>query len=660
MITREYESSIKLPPGWVVVNMEVLNPHRTMSHADTLAYFDGRDPVWADALSPDIPKRAIVGEMLNELTDSKGAGGARVTLLKGAGGEGKSTVLMQVVCALADRDSEWTVAWRRDTERTGLPPEDLLRLPRSGRTYLFASDDGDLMASAVFKAVKALNEAGRRDVQFLLCSRDVDWRSAKANLHPWETTATAFVERRMRGFSDERDAEDIVRAWSKYGDAGMGKLKNKTHGQAVSLLIEAASSEEDDREGAFLGAMLQTRFGEGLRGHVKKLLSRLDEKGAPGGTLMTAFSNIAALHAEKFYILSKPVLADVLGCDVGAVKREVLGPLKEELAAREVAAETTSGTIILTRHRVIAETAKAILDVEFDLDFDELYVKLVESARRLRRSDIFVPELRDWHHLSRHFYNTDRKPLGLRLTRLMVESDPTDLFFINQLAGMLRETGAQRESVALYREFPQIEHERRSFFFEWSTSEKSNGNYGLAVWLAGVALADGTATNPLNAERAIYCLNALAHDFGKLFDKHGDPLFIGASGAAAQLGLMLPVTTKTDEGERLLRGNQLKSREAGIEDVAPEIALERLQTGIVGAWHKRETVNPPAPPWLKKAEDLTFNGLKRLVGVAVDVPSAASTTRIVPLVKRQQAGESVQNRLEPLQIDASDGEQTHH
>lgn len=459
MITRDFESSIQPPPGWILINNQVLAPYRALANQErTLAYFDGRDPMWADALSPDIPKRAVVGKLLTKLTESRQTGGNQVILLKGAGGEGKSTVLRQVVCALAGLESEWKIIWHQETEKLGLPVELLLKLPANSRhTYLFVSDDADLIASHVFKAVKAFHEAGRSDVRFLLCSRDVDWRSAKANQLAWSTVAT-FIEEHMRGLSDP-DADDIIRAWSKYGSLGMGKLDGKNHQQAVRSLIDAARSEDDVREGAFLGAMLLTRFGEGLRGHVKRLLTRLDEKAAPGGTLMNAFANIAALHAEKFYILSKPVLADVLGCDVSAVKQNVLNPLKEELAATEVAAVTTAGTIIVTRHRIIAERAKVILDEDFGLDFDELYVRLVESARRVLQSGTFVPELRDWHHLSRHFYNKGNKTLGIRLTRLLVKSDPTDPFFINQLAGMLRESGDNAGSVKLYRDFPEIVHE---------------------------------------------------------------------------------------------------------------------------------------------------------------------------------------------------------
>lgn len=120
---------------------------------------------------------------------------------------------------------------------------------------------------------------------------------------------------------------------------------------------------------------------------------------------------------------------------------------------------------------------------------------------------------------------------------------------------------------------------------------------------------------------------------------------------------MLPVTIKTDEGEQLLRRNQVKSKRAGIDDVDPTLALKRLQIGIISAWEKGET---HLPHWLKEADKLTFNGLARLLGLATDTLSNSSTMKVVPLVKRTQGNEDLLDVRDSLRTEIDKQNQTRH
>lgn len=329
------------------------------------------------------------------------------------------------------------------------------------------------------------------------------------------------------------------------------------------------------------------------------------------GTLLEAYKYIVALHAENFFILSKPVLANLLGCNAKELKGSILRPLGDEAAATNVS------HFIVTRHRAIAQKAKEILDREFDVDFDAVYLESLKAARYTYESGTYVPELRDWHHLSRHFFNQGNDLLGIHMTEFLHERWSEDVYFINQLAGMYREVGLPDKSTKLYRDSSIEIPEKTSFFFEWSTSEKAAGNIANAVWLAAVAMADRTAREHVDAERAIYCLNALSTDLMELSDKYNNPLFIQASGAAAQLGLKLPMNAKTAEGKKLIRENQKRGRAAVVEHENLVAALKVLEEAIASAWKKTEG---GIPNWVQEPAGLTFGDIAEIIKIDARLP----------------------------------------
>ena len=147
----------------------------------------------------------------------------------------------------------------------------------------------------------------------------------------------------------------MVTAWSTYGKEGLKTLDGLELDEAASQLLEAAKSEEiNSSEGTFFGAMLQVRWGEGLKSHIDNLLHKLERRSIGGGrTLKDAFAYIAAMHAENLPILSKDVLAAALHIPFGDLKRAVLTPLGEE------AAIATTGQFVFSRHRAIADSALA-------------------------------------------------------------------------------------------------------------------------------------------------------------------------------------------------------------------------------------------------------------------------------------------------------------
>ena len=522
-------------------------------------------------------------------------------LLKGAGGEGKSTVLRQVICDLVGGDSAWNVLWHNDAERP--IPLDWLKTA-GAETWLFASDDADISASNFFEIVKSLRQSGLTNFQFLLSCRDTDWIGAQADQLPWRAHVT-LDERELSGLSSA-DAKGIVTAWSSFGRRGMGRLEGRSIEEAATHLCDVATNESRNKgEGAFFGAMLRTRMGEDLKSHVKDLLLRLDERNATGSAknLMEAFAFVAAPHAENILNLTKLVLAETLGCPPGEIKRRVTGPLGEEAAA------TNNGQYILTRHRAIAEAAVSVLSDAFHVDFDEVFLTLVQGAIRANKNGQYVPDLGRWRYLSTHFFDRGNRERGIRLAQALVDLDPNNSHYAVNLAVLLRkgEDPEQAERVLSRAAETSIAH--RALWYEWATIHGNLGNYSLNIWLAGVAIADIESTSPPHARDVVQTLSGMALAFNKSSKASGQQILMEASGAAAQLGLLF------ESENHLLNLNLKEAKDADVPQFANGDAFTKLKLGIVTAWNQRERELPACVP---NAPDLEFTGLARLLKLGTE------------------------------------------
>ncbi len=597
----------ELPKGWVVVDTKYLKSLASELTAEqALSFFDGRAPIWREALAPQIPRREIVHKLGEVLDASRKMGGLQVTLLIGAAGEGKTTSLLQTVCDLINSGNDWHILWH-DDPNTPLPAKYIADLPVGG-SWLIVSDDAEIIARRVYEATQSLAE--RKDIQFLLCCRDTDWKAEAADRFDWRHYNVKFFEVPLRGLSPD-DAEQVVVAWSKYGKEGLRQLNDLTAKDASLRLIQAAKTEETNRsEGTFFGAVLQVRLGDGFKDHIRNLLEKLRSRSVRDNkTLRDAFAYIAAMHAEKLQFLSKEVLAEVLEIDLSDLKRKVLFPLGEE------AAITTTGRFVFTRHHSIANVALQILSDEFDIDPENLYVDLVESARRafLRgnrgEERVFVPNISDWNYLSSHFFNKGNQALGIRLAEAILSVEPDNPFLLVKLAQLYREAGQPEQSVNVFRSASNVTKRDRGFYFEWGTAEGNTGKHALSVWLSAFSLCDESSRQPPDNERARISLAGMSLAFAELYDKFNSIIFIQACGAAAQLGLSLYLDPKT---QAWLQRSQQRSKKGGVENVSPQEAINRLKVGIVAAWKQRED---DLPNWILAAESLNFYGLTRVLKI---------------------------------------------
>lgn len=237
-----------------------------------------------------------------------------------------------------------------------------------------------------------------------------------------------------------------------------------------------------------LGGVLQVRKGDGLRTHVRSLLDRLDEtKLAGGGSLYLAFAYIAAMHAEGLRFLSRPVLAEALGCSTGDLHKTVLHPLGREAAAG-------GGTVLLTRHHRIAEVAVEVMREDIGEEMGGFYEALAGAALSAKSKGVYVYELPRWDfELPNHFLAQQQTELAIRIGRVLLDKDPKNAKLAVNLARIYRKANEPGEGARVLAGLTGEVGNDRSFWYEWATCAGGAGNHALRGHPAHLVLCAANA-----------------------------------------------------------------------------------------------------------------------------------------------------------------------
>lgn len=310
---------------------------------------------------------------------------------------------------------------------------------------------------------------------------------------------------------------------------------------------------------------------------MREMLRNLNEKPLNKVTLLDAFVYIVAMHSEKLYFLSKPVMAQLYHCPENQVKQRILGPLGDE------AASTVSGDMIYTRHGSIAKSAKRILDEEFHVDFDEKFVEMVEAAIEASQKGVYIEKLGKWRYLSEHFVGKNNT-LAVKIDRKALELDPYDEYFIVHLSKLYRNLKQPKLGVSLFRDvnYPM---ESRSFYCEWALAEANLGNKAASVCLSAVALSDQAERRPIDLKNANINLYSIALTFLELYRAYRDEIYFLAMAAAHYLKKKLYDPQTTEKQLDMSKEEFEKLRRISMTDVE---ANRCLRQGIRTAEEGRE------------------------------------------------------------------------
>lgn len=586
------------PKGWSVFKPDDLATHcQSLDEGAALRYFDGAVPDWNTALSTSIPRRRIVADLVDRFQHSDTADKPIVTLLLAAGCEGKTTALLQAAYAIVEKKNDWRILQRRD-ESQPLVPDEIIPVLDKNYNWLLLLDEADHAAGELQTLLERLPKSLHGRVHSLLACRDTDWLSSGADNLNWCATAD-FHKERLIGL-DLTDAQAVVLSWQAYGDTGLGNLAKMPETERAVTLERQAKDEARTRSGAFFGALLSVRSGSDLHNHARLMLERLGQRKIPsGGTLRDALAYIAAMHAEGLEFLSRPVLAQALGCPLEKLHREVLVPLGQEAAA------TTTSSFIFTRHRRIAETMVSVLAEEFGEDIDDLYVALGKAGIDALAVGVLPENPKKWRfEISDHFLAKGRLELAFNIAEAVLDREPTNSLTRTHVANLYRKAKKPAEAMRVFREVNTLIEDNRAFYYEWGVTEGECSHDVENVILAAYSLADQCAGRRIDRESAEKILSGLGVPLGALYDSYRDTAFRDARMAVVVLGQTLP----TSKGYFNKHASEATAQGASTPEL--KHAIPMLQAGIVAA--ERIGIDERIGELLPKAEEMAFNGLKEL------------------------------------------------
>ncbi len=569
-------SLFDLPEGWEIVDNALLQELRGSppSKEEMIGFFDGRLPTWRVVVAPGVrPRRASEDLAVRFRAMHAGASKPGVVLMAAAGGEGKSTALLQAATLLIEESGQtWRCLYRKSAAAE-LPIDLLKRLPiLEGSAWLVLIDDADNAAAQILEAVGSIGP--RTDIHLLLAARDADWQIARVTPSSWQP-ATDFRVQSLSGLS-RVDAERIVEGWVAYGPEAMGHLGGTDKDQAVAILVgharELATRNED---GELLGALLITRQGEDMRAHVRTMLVGLPTTPLIGRfSLRDVYAMVAAMHAENQLYLSGSVLAVALGCTFAELETKVLDLLRREAMLDK------GDTLILTRHRRIAEAAIAVLK-EDGHDVSQWYPLLASSALKHFNPARRMPSISSWRFgLAKHFASKGERwwPLARRIALAVHKFDPDDTFCLTAYSSVCRETGEPIEAMKILRAASGPSLLQRAVLREWAVVAGNLNKHGMTVWLLGKTISDDRLKGDEKWEHALLTL-ALA--FQNLFTETSDRKFaLGQAGCTFMVGAM--GVTKMSEKEHLdLHERATREDLASIKSSSS--AVSQIRSAIVAA-----------------------------------------------------------------------------
>lgn len=517
-------------PGWQCFDADSLRAMAPLNKAEALRYFDGAVPTWRHALSDLVPRREAVASILKRrenLTDDSPS----MQLIRAAGGEGKTTVLLQAAVDAVMNEGV-RILWR-PSPRLSFSPEQLESLDPSYQ-WLIVADDAENLVKQIGEAASSLYQAYRANVDFLLAARDADWKASGGDRVAWAQWLQYQPDEVLRGIT-EGDAGLIVEAWDKAG--GLRELAKETNPSLrpevfLKAVNDAAASDDSRRgDGSFFGGLLAVRFGEaGLRAHVREFLAQLRGVSIFNSerTLADALLYVAACHGAGISGLDENVLADLLGVPRDWIGSRVIRPLGEEAAA------VSGGGRVFTRHSQVAAAVLLEAEAALDLDLAEVWARLVRQTVKTStevnvhhetHARVIHAGPRLQKNLPQQLPEARRKTIAIAAAKASVAAEPDRLSRIVDLAQTYRKADKVPEAIKLLREQlvtaqGKIDYAEiiRGYWYEWSVCEgKGCKEHSVALanaWLGGISLSDRLNPAQITDERIKLSCAGLAVAFG--------------------------------------------------------------------------------------------------------------------------------------------------
>jgi hypothetical protein len=496
--------------GWSPITQTFIEKRASASSDQSaLSFFDGRLPTWSDASDIRIPARSVTTELVNYVSAQMPLKQSSFSLVLGPSGEGKSIAIRQAAVQLKALNPDLSVL---ALEGDNFGHVDRFHQLDPSRQYLLVVDDAADFERDLERLAAALHEQSPATIHLLGASRDTDWRSVGGSAFTWSrylSTRTFTLNRLTRA-----DALAIVTSWESLGLTALGELSRLPNtDERVDELLRVAADQHAQNEGSLLGALLVTRYADGLREHIRDLMWRLSQRivrglarpsgtDAPAFTLLDALVTTAFLHTNEVPSLTFSLLADCLDLSDLEVQVEVIAPLGLE------AAISYSVGKIFVRHRIIASVICDLAE-QFDIELEAIARRLVAVAvGQIELDGVNEDRLNVAYLASRIKQHPN---LQIPAARAAVEASPNRLQYWTSLSSIVRasdpnEAASINASVARRLNEMSDLKPLPGFYTEWAVSVGEAENWRLNAFLAAASLRDGILSESRGVSRSVSCL----------------------------------------------------------------------------------------------------------------------------------------------------------
>ncbi|AKN30313.1 hypothetical protein Ccar_05550 [Clostridium carboxidivorans P7] len=318
---------------WFKTDDTFFNEHKKCSNDSLKDFLKGKNCVWSLISNGFIVKREVTQEVLKKISDNSMIG------ILGAGGEGKTTILMQVCYELNNKG--YTVYWNVEQINKTFNME----LELTTDDVVFVIDD----ASGDMKFEKFALEASKKGYKIIFAARENEWNMDRL---------------KVGGAEIERDTEFIrLKSFAEGEPYKFAKL--------ISSTMNIDKSEEEIRiifeknsEGFLLAAMLIAVYGKPLEIIIKDMLIKIGDEREEILKVLSIICYVESLKERSLTNLS--ITSDVYKIlyEYYSIKtKEIKGILCNEV--RKGSANT-----IRTRHPEISKIILKFLLTEEGSRFD--------------------------------------------------------------------------------------------------------------------------------------------------------------------------------------------------------------------------------------------------------------------------------------------------
>ena len=321
--------------GWVQITPKYLEERKP--RPDLGQFFDGVAPDWKDIRHPGLKPRRAVADIVERYSNADLTDRNTVTVILGASGEGKSTILMQAVKDLALREQFDAVYWR-SFSHAPLTDNVIEELGKNFSTVLIAADDAESLLTDIVRLSQQSFEDTGLHLHLLLASRDTDWVAEQDNLG-WKLSlerqlgGSLFLTPRVElGDLTPVDARIVVDNWWACSSERPSRLGQASPAGLTQSLLRA--SEASHGKQALLGGLLELRYDNArLRDRLAKLLQLAASKSPEGSpfTLADLLVVLAAIDVSSLPGLPRDLAAEFMCISEGDLRSAVEVPLKREL-----------------------------------------------------------------------------------------------------------------------------------------------------------------------------------------------------------------------------------------------------------------------------------------------------------------------------------------